>query len=176
MSKTQPEALLNRDGFQTAFLYGCPILSRTFAYARVSTPQQDPDNQLREIAAAGFHVDPHRLVTETISGSTAVAQRLGFAQLLNKMEGGDVLIVTKLDRLGRNAIDVSQTVTILADRGISGHPGALPGARRRRSHQSRRSDDDDCDQRRRPVRAGSAGGAHPIGSGPRPGKGSPYRN
>ena len=103
-------------------------MSRTFAYARVSTPQQDPANQLQEIAAAGFHVEPHRMVTETISGSTAVAQRPGFAQLLNKMETGDVLIVTKLDRLGRNAIDVSQTVTTLADLGIRVHCLALGGA------------------------------------------------
>ena len=68
------------------------------------------------------------MVTETISGSTAVAQRLGFAQLLNKMETGDVLIVTKRDRLGRNAINVSQTVTTLADRGIRVHCLALGGA------------------------------------------------
>ena len=102
-------------------------MSRTFAYARVSTPQQDPANQLQEIAGAGFHVEPHRMVTETISGSTAVAQRPGFAQLLNKMETGDVLIVTKLDRLGRNAIDVSQTVVTLADLGIRVHCLALGG-------------------------------------------------
>jgi len=48
-------------------------MSRTFAYARVFTPQQDPANPLREIADAGFHVEPHRMVTETLSGSTAVA-------------------------------------------------------------------------------------------------------
>jgi len=102
-------------------------MSRTFAYARVSTPQQDPANQLQEIAKAGFHVEPRRMVTETISGSTAVAQRPGFAQLLNKRETGDVLIVTKLDRLGRNAINVSQTVTTLADLGIRVHCLALGG-------------------------------------------------
>lgn len=37
----------------------------------------------------------------------AIAQRQVFSKLLDKMEKGDVLIITKLDRLGRDAIDVS---------------------------------------------------------------------
>ncbi|EEH26041.1 resolvase, N domain [Burkholderia pseudomallei Pakistan 9] len=43
------------------------------------------------------------------------------------MEEGDVLIVTKLDRLGRNAMDVRATVEALADRGIRIHCLALGG-------------------------------------------------
>ncbi|HDR9768474.1 TPA: recombinase family protein [Burkholderia cepacia ATCC 25416] len=54
-------------------------------------------------------------------------QRPGFAQLLVKMEEGDVLIVTKLDRLGRNAMDVRTTVEGLAERGIRVHCLALGG-------------------------------------------------
>jgi len=102
-------------------------MPRTFAYARVSTLDQDPQNQLGEIAAAGFQVAPHRVVTETISGSMSIKQRKGFARLLDKMEQGDVLVVTKLDRLGRNAIDVSTTVSRLEEIGIRVHCLALGG-------------------------------------------------
>ncbi|WP_069352479.1 recombinase family protein [Burkholderia cenocepacia] len=102
-------------------------MSRTFAYARVSTMDQTATNQLREIEAAGFAVDKRRVVTESISGSVCAEQRPGFAQLLLKMEEGDVLIVTKLDRLGRNAMDVRSTVEALADRGIRIHCLALGG-------------------------------------------------
>ena len=48
-------------------------MSRTFAYARVSTFDQTPENQIREIKTAGFAIEPHRIVSETISGSMAIA-------------------------------------------------------------------------------------------------------
>lgn len=102
-------------------------MSRTFAYTRVSTIEQAPENQLQEIEAAGFKVEPHRVVEETVSGSVAIARRKGFSRLLDKMERGDVLIVTKLDRLGRDAIDVSTTVARLANIGIRVHCLALGG-------------------------------------------------
>jgi putative DNA-invertase from lambdoid prophage Rac len=102
-------------------------MSRTFAYVRVSTFDQTPKNQIQEIKTAGFAVEPHRIITETISGSMAIAQREGFSKLLDRMEKGDVLIVTKLDRLGRDAIDVSTTVAKLEDIGIRVHCLALGG-------------------------------------------------
>ena len=102
-------------------------MSRTFAYARVSTAVQEPGNQIMEIRAAGFSVEPHRIVSETVSGSAAVTQRKGFSRLLDRMEKGDVLIVTKLDRLGRDAIDVSRTVSSLEEAGIRVHCLALGG-------------------------------------------------
>ncbi|KVL60458.1 DNA invertase [Burkholderia cepacia] len=102
-------------------------MSRTFAYARVSTVDQTVANQLREIEAAGFTVDKRRVITESISGSVSANQRPGFAELLLKMEEGDVLIVTKLDRLGRNAMDVRATVETLEGRGIRIHCLALGG-------------------------------------------------
>ncbi|MEZ9362905.1 recombinase family protein [Vibrio cyclitrophicus] len=55
------------------------------------------------------------------------SQREGFSKLLDRMEKGDVLIVTKLDRLGRNAIDVSTTVAKLEEVGIRVHCLALGG-------------------------------------------------
>ena len=102
-------------------------MSRTFIYARVSTADQTTDNQVQEVEAAGFKVDAKRVVTETVSGSTAALQRPGFARLVDRLETGDVLIVTKLDRLGRNAMDVRATVEILASEGVRVHCLALGG-------------------------------------------------
>jgi len=102
-------------------------MSRVFAYCRVSTLEQTTENQRREIEAAGFAVRPQRLVEEHISGSVAASERPGFARLLDRMENGDVLIVTKLDRLGRNAMDVRKTVEQLAKSGIRVHCLALGG-------------------------------------------------
>lgn len=102
-------------------------MSRVFAYARVSTLGQTTGNQLQEIAAAGFAVEPRRVVSETVSGSEAIARRPGFARLLDRLEAGDVLVVTRLDRLGRDAIDVSATVTRLAEMGVRVHCLALGG-------------------------------------------------
>lgn len=102
-------------------------MPRTFAYLRVSTPGQTTDNQLTEIQAAGFTIEPRRLVTETVSGSIAASQRRGFARLLDRLEAGDVLVVTKLDRLGRNAMDVGATVAKLEKFGVRVHCLALGG-------------------------------------------------
>ena len=102
-------------------------MPRTFAYVRMSTTGQTTENQIQEIEAAGFHVEPHRIVTETVSGSTPIAQRREFSKLMGRLEAGDVLIVTKLDRLGRDAIDVSSTVKALAGMGVRVHCLALGG-------------------------------------------------
>lgn len=102
-------------------------MARTFAYCRVSTADQTTDNQVHEIEAAGFKVDAKRIVAETVSGSVAASERKGFARLLDKLEDGDVLVVTKLDRLGRNAMDVRATVESLAANGVRVHCLALGG-------------------------------------------------
>ena len=102
-------------------------MSRTFAYCRVSTLDQTTDNQVREIETAGFSVDPKRIVAETVSGSVCAIERKGFARLVDRMEAGDVLIVTKLDRLGRSAMDVRGTVDMLAAVGVRVHCLALGG-------------------------------------------------
>jgi putative DNA-invertase from lambdoid prophage Rac len=102
-------------------------MARTFAYVRVSTAGQTTENQVQEIAAAGFKVEPRRVVTETISGSIATMQRPQFTKLLDRLEPDDVLVVTKLDRLGRNAIDVGDTVARLAAIGVRVHCLALGG-------------------------------------------------
>ena len=102
-------------------------MSRVFAYCRVSTSDQTTNNQVQEIAAAGYKVTPQRTITETVSGSVAAAEREGWGRLVNKLEDGDVLIVTKMDRLGRNAMDVRATVEGLSGMGVRVHCLALGG-------------------------------------------------
>ncbi|WP_187484931.1 recombinase family protein [Pantoea agglomerans] len=102
-------------------------MSRVFAYCRVSKLEQNTENQRREIEAAGFAVRRQRLIEEQISGSVAASKRPGFARLLDRMENGDMLIVTKLDRLGRDAMDVRKTVEQLAMSDIRVHCLALGG-------------------------------------------------
>ena len=53
-----------------------------------------------------------------LASSVAAKERAGFSKLLDRLEAGDVLVVTKLDRLGRNAMDVRQTVEALAEAGV----------------------------------------------------------
>jgi putative DNA-invertase from lambdoid prophage Rac len=67
------------------------------------------------------------VVTETVSGNVATSQRRGFTRLLDRLEAGDMLVVTKLDRLGRNVMDVGSTVTKLAELGVRVHCLALGG-------------------------------------------------
>ena len=93
-------------------------MPRLFAYARVSTVAQVTDNQAQQIKEAGYSIDPRRYVEEQVSGSVAVAQRQGFQKLMERMEEGDTLVVTKLDRIGRDSIDVQQTVRLFTERGI----------------------------------------------------------
>lgn len=88
-------------------------MSRTFLYARVSTSDQTTDNQVLQAVHAGYAVEPHRIHTETISGTVPAMERPIFASMLPKLEPGDTLVVAKLDRLGRNAADVDRTVESL---------------------------------------------------------------
>ncbi|ALL15891.1 hypothetical protein NI40_001555 [Enterobacter sp. E20] len=85
-------------------------MSRVFAYCRVSTTEQTTVNQVIQITNSGFAVEPHRIVEEVISGSVQASKRPKFNALFDKLEKGDRLIVTKIDRLGRDNIDVQQTI------------------------------------------------------------------
>jgi len=93
-------------------------MSRVFAYCRVSTTDQNTSKQVQDIRAAGYEVDKRCVVEESISGSVAVKDRPSFQKLLERIEEGDVLIVTKLDRLGRNMLDVCATVKLLDTMGV----------------------------------------------------------
>lgn len=103
-------------------------MSRTFAYCRVSTIDQTAENQIAEIRSAGFNIDARRIVTETVSGSVPAMKRKEFRALVDRLDWEDVLIVTKLDRLGRNAMDVRMTVEELARIYVRVHCLALGGA------------------------------------------------
>ena len=87
-----------------------------FGYGRVSTAQQDTENQRLELEQAGWMFD--FWFADIVSGKVQAIQRKAFAEMLGKIRTGETLVVAKLDRLGRDAIDVLQTVRLLSDRGI----------------------------------------------------------
>lgn len=89
---------------------------------RPDDPESDRGNQ-----GGRFAIEAPRLVEERISGSVVAKERPGFIKLIDRMEAGDVLVVTKLDRLGRNAMDVRSTVERLVDAGVRVHCLALGG-------------------------------------------------
>ncbi len=81
-------------------------------YARVSTTDQHLDLQRDALTQAGCD----RLFTDTASGTTA--QRPGLIAALYSVRAGDVLAVSKLDRLGRSLKNLLEMVTALEHRGI----------------------------------------------------------
>lgn len=84
---------------------------RLFGYARVSTSQQSLDIQIKALQEAG--VKPSRLFVDKGSGSHV--DREGLKLLRLKVEEGDVILVTKLDRLGRDTADMVQLIKVFDD-------------------------------------------------------------
>jgi DNA invertase Pin-like site-specific DNA recombinase len=89
----------------------------TFGYGRVSTKEQTTENQRREIEAAKHAID-YWYADEGVSGKVPAMQRPEFAKMLGQIRDGETLVVTKLDRLGRDAQDVGATIKQLAARNI----------------------------------------------------------
>ena len=81
-------------------------------YARVSTPEQDLTPQLDALREAGCE----RTFSDKASG--AKANRIGLADALSHARAGDVLVVWKLDRLGRTMKGLVDLAAELAERGI----------------------------------------------------------
>ena len=81
-------------------------------YARVSTLDQNLSLQLDALAAAGCE----RVFEDRASG--ARADRAGLQAALDHVRDGEVLVVWKLDRLGRSLPDLIETVMTLAKRGV----------------------------------------------------------
>ena len=86
----------------------------TFAYTRVSTSDQTVENQAMEIEASGYV--PDAIYSDTISGKVPAMARPGFASMMDSITRTRTtkrLIVAKLDRLGRDAADITGTVRAL---------------------------------------------------------------
>lgn len=88
-----------------------------FGYGRVSTIQQSAENQRLELEQAGYKLDFWHEDTG-LSGKTPAAQRPEFQRMLDRIREGETLIVAKLDRLGRDPVDVLSTVRELQARNI----------------------------------------------------------
>lgn len=87
---------------------------RLFGYARVSTSQQSLDLQVQALKKEG--VKPNRIFTDKASGSKA--DRKGLNLLRVKVEEGDMILVKKLDRLGRDTSDMIQLIKEFDEMGI----------------------------------------------------------
>jgi len=82
-----------------------------FGYARVSTANQSLDSQTDALTAAGAE----RICAETISGTKR--ERPELAKLLDQLRTGDVVTVTKYDRLARSLHDLLDIVKAIEERG-----------------------------------------------------------
>src|SRR6478735_6407504 len=82
----------------------------TYGYARVSTNGQDLAGQEAELRAAGCA----KVYREKVSG--AKTDRAELAKLIRRLEPGDMLIVTRLDRLARSTRDLLNIVAAIAER------------------------------------------------------------
>lgn len=89
----------------------------TLAYVRVSTEDQSTEAQRHGIAQ--LHNVEHWFSDEATSGATKALQRPGFAELFKFARKGDTLIVSAIDRLGRDTIDVLETVEALKAKGVA---------------------------------------------------------
>lgn len=92
-------------------------MTTVIGYVRVSTSDQNVENQKKQIADAGYSVT-RWFSDEAVSGAIKAGERPGFAELLNYAREGDTLIVIAIDRLGRNTIDVLSTVEMLQMKGV----------------------------------------------------------
>ena len=86
-----------------------------FGYARVSTRDQHPEVQVGMLVTAGVE-EENILVDKGVSGRKA--SRPQWDILKGKMREGDVLYITKLDRMGRSVINLVKEMAWLRDQGI----------------------------------------------------------
>jgi DNA invertase Pin-like site-specific DNA recombinase len=89
----------------------------TLAYVRVSTEDQSTEAQRHSIGQ--LHNVEHWYADEATSGATKALQRPGFLELFKFARKGDTLVVTAIDRLGRDTIDLLETVEALKAKGVS---------------------------------------------------------
>lgn len=89
---------------------------RVWGYARVSTIDQDTSIQRAALIAAGV---PANLLFEEKASGTNLDGREKLSQLLRIIEPGDVLVVTRIDRLARSMRDFANVIHDLRSRGIA---------------------------------------------------------
>jgi DNA invertase Pin-like site-specific DNA recombinase len=82
-----------------------------FGYARVSTDGQTLDAQLAALKAAGAE----KTYSEKVSG--AKTDRAALGRVLASLSAGDVLMVTRLDRLARSTRDLLNVLATVSERG-----------------------------------------------------------
>lgn len=83
-------------------------------YIRISTSEQNLDFQKDELTKIGCD----KIFEDKISGSLSKAERPGLKAAIEYARAGDVLIVWKLDRLGRSIADLINIITELNQKGI----------------------------------------------------------
>jgi DNA invertase Pin-like site-specific DNA recombinase len=88
---------------------------RLFGYARVSTSQQSLNVQINALKKAG--VKGHRIFMDQASGNHT--NRDGLQLLKIKVEKGDIILITKLDRLGRDTADMIQLIKEFDEMGVA---------------------------------------------------------
>ena len=93
-----------------------PTTGAQLGYVRVSTLHQSLDQQVDALTAGG--VDPNRVYSDKLSGTSTRDQRPGLAALLDYARPNDAIVVVGIDRLGRNAAEVMATIRELRDRDI----------------------------------------------------------
>jgi DNA invertase Pin-like site-specific DNA recombinase len=95
-----------------------PATGTLLGYARVSTGHQSLDQQNDALTAAG--VDPARVYSDKLTGTSTKEQRPGLRMLLDHAaRPGDTIVVVGIDRLGRNAAEVMLTIRDLGERSIA---------------------------------------------------------
>lgn len=89
-------------------------MTKFIGYARVSTFDQNLDMQKDALKAAGC--ERKNIFEDRISGSKT--ERPGLTRCLENLEAGDVLIVWRLDRLGRSMVHLVSLIEILREKGV----------------------------------------------------------
>lgn len=90
---------------------------QVIGYARVSTDHQSLDAQLDALKHQG--VQDEQIYSDKLSGAGKRSERPGFMSLLSYVRSGDTVIVTGIDRLGRDAAEVMMTIKELRDKDIA---------------------------------------------------------
>lgn len=89
-----------------------------FGYGRVSKDESTSLNQQMDIEKAlGVKVD-YWFEDHAVSGSTKTNSRQGFSKIMSMIKSGDMLVISRVDRIGRRASDVLNTVEGLLEQGI----------------------------------------------------------